>query len=98
MTGAIINCISAAISLLAFSAIYIFTTTKVMPHFLLSPNYKRHVPSDKMLKKYKFPSGKGIVCEPDERFKEYLESYVIFTYENRKYLKCKFASEVLSAR
>ena len=98
MIGAIMNCISSAILLIIFCLTYVFLITKPLSYFLLSPSYKKHTETDKEVGKYKFPDGRGIVYEPDEEYKAYLEKYVLFTYKNQKYIKCKLSDNVASLK
>ncbi len=98
MTDAIISCLSAVASLIAFCAIYVFVMTKPLTYFLLSPSYKKHLPTDTGIGKYKFPEGRGIVYEPDTKYRKYLKKYSIFTYGDRKYIKCQLSENVVSIR
>ncbi len=93
------NCISAVISFIAFGMIYVFAITKPMPYFLLSPSYKKPITGhNKVIGKYKFPEGKGIVFEPCDEYKGYLEKYMLFVYKKRKYIKCRLSGDVVSLR
>ncbi len=98
MTDAIINCFSAIASLIAFCAIYVFVLTKPLPYFLLSPNYKTHLPTDTGIGKYKFPEGRGIVYEPNTKYRKYIKKYSLFAYEDNKYIKCQLSEDVVSIR
>ena len=98
MIGEIMNCISSAILLIVFCLTYVFLITKPLSYFLLSPSYKKHTATDKEIGKYKFPDGRGIVYEPNDEYKAYLEKYVLFTYKNQKYIKCKLSSNVTSLK
>ncbi len=98
MTDAIISCLSAVTALIVFCAIYVFVMTKPLTYFLLSPSYKKHPPTDTGISKYKFPEGRGIVCEPDTKYRKYLKKYLLFTYGDRKYIKCQLSEDVVSIR
>ena len=98
MTDAIMNCFSAVASFIAFCMLSVFAMAKPMPYFLLSPSYKKHTPTDVGIGKYKFPEGRGVVCEPDEEYKDYLKKYALFVYRNRKYIKCNLSDDVVSLR
>ncbi len=99
MTDAIINCFSAVASLIAFCTIYVFVMTKTLPYFLLSPSYKKHLlPTDTGIGKYKFPEGRGVVYEPDTKYRKYLKKYLLFAYGDRKYIKCKLSEDVVSIK
>ena len=98
MADAIINCLFAVVSLIAFYVLYIFAIAEFMPRFLLSPSYQKHVPTDKGVGKYKFPEGRGVVCVPDEKYKSYLKEYALFLYKNKKYIKCRLSDETVSIR
>ena len=98
MTTAILNAFSCVVALIACAVIYVFVVAKQLPFFLLTPSYKKHTPVDRGIHKYKFPEGRGVVCQPDEKYKDYLKKYIIFVYKNRKYIKCKLSDEVVSIR
>ena len=98
MIGTVINCISTAILLITFCLIYVFLITKPLSYILLSPSYKKHIGTDREVAKYKFPNGRGIVYEPCDDYKAYLEKYVLFSYGKQKYIKCKLSSNVTSLR
>ena len=50
--------------------------------------------TDRGLKKYSYPGGRGILYEPHPSIRKYINSYVLFTNEGYKYLKCKLDVEV----
>jgi len=98
LTDTIMNCFSAVVSLIAFSVLYVFVMAWVAPYFLLTPSYKRPLSKDTGIQKYKFPEGRGIVCKPNAIYRKYLKKYVVFLYQNHKYLKCKLSEDVVSIR
>lgn len=98
MIDTILNCIASLISLIVFFLIYVFAIAKPLPYFLLSPSYKKHIGSDREVRKYKFPNGRGIVYEPSDDYKSYLEQYILFIYNDQKYIKCKLSGNVTSLR
>ena len=98
MTNAIFECLFAVVSLIVFALIYVFATAKAMPHFFLTPSYKKHIPKDRGIGKYHFPEGEGIVFEADPAYQKYLKKFVIFSYNNRKYIKCNTSEEIVSIR
>ena len=98
MIEAIIHCLSAVASFVVFCMIYVFCISKPLPHFLLSPSYRKHTPTDEGIGKYKFPEGRGVVYLPDVKYRDYLKKYAVFVYGSRKYIKCKLADDVASVR
>ena len=51
-------------------------------------------PSDRGLKKYLYPSGRGIAYEPHPSFRKYIHRYILFTNDGYKYVKCKLDESI----
>ena len=94
----IMYCISAVIILIVGAGLYVFVISKLLPHFLLVPSYKKHETADRGIAKYNFPNGRSVVYEPEIKYRRFLKKYVLFAYNDKKYIKCKLANDVDSIR
>ena len=88
---------SMALIAMAILGIYGFLFAVVFPD-LLSPSYKKRPISDRGIGKYNFPNGRGVVYEPELKYREYLKKYVLFVYKDKKYIKCRLDQSVDSIR
>lgn len=98
MPDMIMDLVAWAIIINAFASIYVFAVSKLLPSFLFAASYKKHGITDRGLKKYTFPNGRGILYEPDIKYRDFLKRYIIFEYNGKKYIKCKLSEKVVSLR
>ena len=98
MFDTIMDFVAWAIILNVFASIYVFAVSKLMPHFLFDHDYKKHTIRDRGLKKYTFPEGRSVVYEPDIRYRSFLKKYILFEFNEKKYIKCKLSEDVDSIR
>lgn len=89
---------SMALILAVGACIYVLVVSKLLPHFFLAPSYKKHVTADRGIAKYSFPNGRSVVYEPEMKYRRFIKKYVLFAYNDRKYIKCKLADDVDSLR
>lgn len=50
--------------------------------------------SDRGLKKYRYPTGRGIAYEPHPSIRKYIHRYILFTNDGYKYVKCKLDESI----
>ena len=86
------------IILIVGAGLYVFVVSKLLPHFLLAKSYKKHETADRGIAKYNFPNGRSVVYEPEIKYRRFLKKYVLFAYNDKKYIKCKLANDVDSIR
>ena len=53
--------------------------------------------SDRGLKKYVYPTGRGIAYEPHPSIRKYIHRYILFTNDGYKYIQCKVDEAVVEA-
>ena len=49
---------------------------------------------DRGLKKYRYPTGRGIAYEPHPSIRKYIHRYILFTNDGYKYVKCKLDESI----
>ena len=98
MLGNIMDFVAWAIIINVFASVYVLLVSRVMPHFLFTPDHKKMKITDRGLKKYTFPEGRGVLYEPDMKYRRYINKYLLFEYKGKKYIKCRISDEVDSMR
>lgn len=83
--------------IIAGIVLYVFLVTSFLPQLLLTPTRKATGIRDRGIKKYTFPEGRGVVYEPELRYRQYVSKYLLFEYRGRKYIKLKLNEGVLTA-
>lgn len=76
------------------TAIYVILISSVFPKFILKVRCTEKESRDRGLKKYLFPSGRGVLYAPHPSNRGYVESYALFTHEGYKYVKCRLNENV----
>jgi hypothetical protein len=80
------------ISLVFFA--YTFVVGTVLPKRFLKIVYLPGGPTDRGLRKYVFPEGRGIVYEPNPSVRKYVTLYILFVKDGVKYIRCKLDGAV----
>ena len=75
--------------LLVLGVIFYFVLMVTVLPKLLKIESSIRTSSDRGLKKYIYPEGRGIVYEPHPSIRKYVNRYVLYTKDGYKYLKCK---------
>ena len=73
--------------------LYFVLVATVAPKILKSYCAVRET-SDRGLKKFKYPNGRAIAYEPHPRFRKYVKTYLLFTEDGYKYVRCKLDESV----
>ncbi len=71
--------------------IYTFLVGSALPSLLL--RFDCPV-TDRGLKKYTYPNGRGILYEPHPALRQYVSSYILFVDDGVKYIRCKVTDSV----
>ena len=98
MIDSIMGFIAWAIIINVLASIYVFAVSRFLPHFLFVPRYKSTKITDRGLKKYVFPDGRGVLYEPDIKYRGFIKKYLLFEYKGNKYIKCHLSDRVDSLR
>ena len=98
MLDNIMDLIAWAIIINAFAGISVFTVSRLLPSFLFSPTYRTPEITDRGIKKFTFPEGRGVLYEPDIKYRRFLKKYLLFEYKGKKYIKCRLSESVISLR
>ena len=83
-----------AVLLLVLIFAYTLTVGTLLPRWLLKLEYIPGAPTDRGLRKYVFPEGRGISYEPHPSVRKYVKQYILFVKDGSKYIKCKVADSV----
>ena len=84
----IVNLINMSILLVLGVVLYLILTATLLPKIVKTYcTIKKS--TDRGLKKYVYPEGRGIVYEPHPSVRKYVPTYILFTNDGCKYLKCK---------
>jgi hypothetical protein len=89
-------CATAAI-LIAGIGIYAVLVSRILPGFFLSP-LKGRALSERGVRKCVFPGGRSVTYEPKLNIRKYINQYVLFAKDGRKYMKCKINDKVKSLK
>ena len=77
--------------------LYVLAVSQWLPSLLVAKRRVSGKMSDRGIKKYVFPEGRGVVYEPGRTSRGYMKKYMLFSYEGKKYLRCSFDAAVRSA-
>ena len=69
--------------------LYVFLMSSVLPKWLLRIECSHGAGRDRGLRKYKYPTGRGVVYEPHPSVRKYVNLYALYTHNGYKYFKCK---------
>ena len=83
-----------AVLFLVFVSIYVFAVGTLLPRIFLKIKYTPGAPTDRGLRKYVFPEGRGIVYEPHPSIRRFVKLYILFVKDGAKYVRCKLADSV----
>lgn len=84
----------------AFASVilYVYAMAEWLPKLL----YKKKRGADMLFEtgktKFDYPMGRSLICEPKGESREYLNKYMLYTDEDKKYVKCVFAPSVETIR
>lgn len=85
-------CISLVLVLLEI-ILYLFLLSSVIPKILKTYCIVSSG-TDRGLKKFVYPDGRGILYEPHPSIRKYVNEYVLYTVGECKYLKCKLDAAI----
>lgn len=77
----------AIVALITFST-YIFLVGTLFPEMFLKLQYGDGAPTDRGLKKYKYPDGRAVLYEPHPIVRAYISRYILYVKDGAKYLRC----------
>ena len=77
--------------------LYILAVSQWLPSLLIAKRRISGKVSDRGIKKYVFPEGRGVVYEPGRTSRGYMKKYMLLCYNGKKYLRCSFDDAVRSA-
>lgn len=77
--------------------LYILAVSQWLPSLLMAKRRVSGKISDRGIKKYVFPEGRGVVYEPGRTSRGYMKKYMLLCYNGKKYLRCSFDEAVRSA-
>ena len=66
----------------------------VLPKCILKVQFNENLSTDRGMAKFVFPEGRGVTYEPHPSYRRYVNSYILYSQNGYKYLKCKAAEEV----
>lgn len=90
----IVNVVCLSIILIIEMAAYIILVGVFMPKWIVRIRCVVKESFDRGIKKYTFPSGRGVVYEPHPSIRKYINRYTLFTNDGYKYIKCRVDSGV----
>ncbi len=90
----IVNSVCLSVLVILEIAVYLSIIGSLAPKLFLKIRYTVKESSDRGLKKYIFPSGRGVVYEPHPSIRKYIHRYALFTNDGYKYIKCRLDSGV----
>ena len=89
----IIKLIILSVLFIVSIIVYFILMGTVLPKILrVRCSFKESL--DRGLKKYTYPSGRGIVYEPHPSIRKYVHHYALFTNDGYKYIKCNLDESV----
>jgi len=75
-------------------AVYLIFVGTFLPKKLLKPRFSLDQSRDRGLRKYVYPTGRGITYEPHPLMRHGIKSYILFTNDGYKYIKCRLVSGI----
>lgn len=94
MIELILGYIIEAMLYLFSMTIYVFVVGSVLPRYLLKLRYLIGEPTDRGLRKYVFPGGRGVSYEPHPNIRKYVTLYVLFAKDGVKYIRLKAREDI----
>ena len=80
--------IQSILTILVAVGIYVFLVASVYPWLTMHLAWRgKHPYTDRGLARVKFPTGRGIICQPDIRVRPYVPQYALFVREGKKYIR-----------
>ncbi len=90
----IVNAVCLSILLIIEIVAYLILIGVFMPKWIVRIRCVVKESFDRGIKKYTFPSGRGVVYEPQPSIRKYINRYTLFTNDGYKYIKCHVDSGV----
>ena len=90
----VISYIAKAIVLFTSMALYVYLFSAIIPKFIMKLGCKKENTCDRGIKKFIYPNGRCILYEPELKIRDYISSYVLYTENGYKYLKCRTAQKI----
>lgn len=87
---AAVNAICLLILTLISIGVYGTLISSILPKYIIKVRCSVKKSNDRGLKKYTFPSGRGVVYEPHPSIRKYVKRYLLFTHNGYKYFKGLF--------
>ncbi len=85
----IVNSVCLAVLILIEIAFYFTVVGVILPKWFIRIRYTVKGSTDRGLKKYTYPDGRGVIYEPHPSIRKYINRYALFTNEGYKYIKCR---------
>ena len=84
----VLSYIQSGLTILAAVCIYVYLVSSVYPWLTMHLAWRKKYPcADRGVKRVKFPTGRGMVCEPDLRVRRYVPRYALFVSDGIKYIR-----------
>ena len=90
----VISYIAKAIVLFTSMALYVYLFSSIIPKFIMQLRCKKENTCDRGIKKFIYPNGRCILYETELKIRGYVSSYVLYTENGYKYLKCRTAQKI----
>lgn len=74
--------------------VYLILVGTVLPNALLKVKSSVDTSTDRGIGKYVYPTGRGILYEPHPAIRQHIRSYLLFTHDGYKYIKCRVGAGV----
>ena len=82
--------ILALLLVIVLTVLYVYLVASVYPWLTMHLAWRKRKPfTDRGLLRVKFPTGRGVVYEPDPRVRRYVSKYALFTSEGKKYIRLR---------
>ena len=82
--------ILALLLAIVLTVLYVYLVASVYPWLTMHLTWRKRKPfTDRGLLRVKFPTGRGVVYEPDPRVRRYVSKYALFTSEGKKYIRLR---------
>lgn len=78
--------------------LYVLLVAQILPRLLLTPRFDASLAGDRGIRRFVFEGGRAIVYEPSAMYRKYVSQYILSAVGERKYIRCRFARAVRSAR
>ncbi len=83
-------------SLIAVFAVvgYFYLVCSLIPHLTLRPVWREEAGRARGLSRVTFPTGRGVIYEPDPKVRRYLRQYALLLQDGHKLLQCRIDSHI----